>query len=89
MTFELRQNPAFAGRTPRPLEAMCHDRTPFITIVCECGFELHIHESSLAASRQFGAGLATRCHQCRELLTFPPGLLEDAFQEMRDEGWIA
>lgn len=86
MTFELVRNPAFEGRKPTPLQAACHDRTPFLTVRCSCGYELHLHESQL---EQVPAdyGIATSCHRCGELLDFEPGFFARAFQQLRDEGW--
>ena len=88
MSWELVENPAYAGKTPTPLEAACHDRTPFITVHCECGSDLHLHESQIAGMPA-DAEVATGCHGCSELLVFPPGYFQGAFQRLRDEGWIA
>jgi ribosomal protein S27E len=67
--------------------AECHDRTPFLTIRCRCGYELHQHESRVAAIPD-DAEIASRCLGCGELLVFPPGYFKEAFAELRREGWI-
>jgi hypothetical protein len=86
--FELLPNPAYAGKKPTPLVAECHDRTPFVTIVCDCGSALHQHESSVSHI-PVDAEIATRCPTCRKTMVFQPGFFADAFQALRDEGWVA
>jgi ribosomal protein S27E len=81
--WALMPNPNYAGK-PRLMEAACHDRTPFITVFCQCGNEMHIHESSIRPLVE----IAARCNGCGELLLFPPDYLPGAFQQLRDEGWI-
>jgi ribosomal protein S27E len=81
------ENPAFAGRKPTILQAACHDRSPFVTIRCRCGYELHQHESRVAMAPA-GAEIAMRCLGCGELLLFPPGFFAGAFATLRQEGWI-
>jgi ribosomal protein S27E len=83
----LAPNPVYAGKTPRILEAACHDRTPFLTIRCSCGNELHVHESQIEAIAA-ATEIAVRCISCGNPLVFPPGYLAAAFQQLRDEGWI-
>jgi hypothetical protein len=61
--FELVPNPAYAGKTPTPLKAECHDGSPFITIQCDCGVQLHQHESSVVAV-PVDAEIASRCPSC-------------------------
>lgn len=86
--MKLVPNPSYAGKTPRPLLAACHDRTPFLTAQCDCGYQLHLHESQLATLPDH-AIIETRCHACGGQLVFPPHFFEDAFQQLRDEGWLA
>lgn len=86
--FVLVENPAYAGKKPIPVEAACHDRTPFITVRCSCGYELHLHESQIERVPDH-AEIASRCHECGKPLIFPPGFFKAAFQELRDEGWVA
>jgi len=81
-------NPGYAGKTPRSLEAVCHDGTPFVTIRCRCGYELHQHESRTAKIPD-DAVVASRCLGCGEILMFPPGWFADAFAQLRREGWVA
>jgi hypothetical protein len=83
----LLDNPAFEGKTPRVLVAQCHDRTPFITIVCNCGGEMHLHESQTDPIPE-DAEIAAPCKTCGKPLVFPPGYFASAFQTMRDDGWI-
>jgi hypothetical protein len=87
MTWEIVDNPAYAGQTPRRLRAACHDRSPFLTIRCDCGFDMHLHETQLR-SLPADAVIGMPCKGCRELLTFTPGHLQGAFARMRDAGWI-
>jgi hypothetical protein len=84
--WEFAENPAFAGQEPRPLVADCHDGSPFLTVVCGCGYEMHIHETQIAGVPA-GATIATRCHDCGRLLSFG-GELPRAFAEMREAGWF-
>ena len=84
--WELQPNPAYTGK-PRILQAKCHDRTPFLTVVHGCGYELHFHEGQLAGMPK-GAEIASRCHRCGEVMVFPPGHFQDAFAQMREDGWI-
>lgn len=85
--FELVPNPAYAGMAPRPLEVACHDRTPFLTVRCaECLNDMHIHESQIEGVE---LGITTLCIECGELLAFPPRFFVDAFQTLRDQGWVA
>jgi hypothetical protein len=86
--FELVPNPAYAGKTPSPLKAECHDGSPFITIQCDCGVQLHQHESSVVAVPA-DAEIASRCPSCRKTLVFEPGFFARAFQQLRDQGWVA
>lgn len=88
MTWTFAENPAYAGQQPRPLQATCHDRSPFITIRCACGAALHLHETQLAAVPGDSA-IATACKACGQPLIFAPGELEQAFAQMRAAGWIA
>lgn len=81
-------NPAFAGQTPRPLTPACHDGSPFLTICCGCGFDMHLHETQVAAMPA-GTTIAMRCHGCHALLTFGGDELRRAFADMREAGWYA
>lgn len=47
MSWVFIDNPAFAGQAPRPLKAACHDGSPFLTIRCDCGTDMHLHESQI------------------------------------------
>jgi hypothetical protein len=81
-------NPAYAGQTPRIVEAVCHDRSPFVTVRCSCGSDMHLHESQTDGIPP-DAELATTCRTCAQTLVFPPGYFRAAFQRLRAEGWIA
>lgn len=81
------ENPAFAGQQPRPLQPACHDRSPFITVRCHCGAELHLHETQLAAVPGDTA-IGVVCKGCGEALVFEPGELQAGFARMRADGWI-
>jgi hypothetical protein len=86
VSFRLVPNPAFVG-SPRIIDAVCHDRTPFLTVHCSCGAEMHIHESQIAGLED--TTIASFCKGCRGLLEFPPGFIAGAFEQMRADGWIA
>lgn len=88
MTWAFVDNPAFAGQAPRPLRAACHDGSPFVTIRCDCGTEMHLHETQLRDD-QLVVAIATYCKGCGRLLRFAPGELAGAFAQMRADGWIA
>lgn len=85
---ELVPNRAYAGIKPQKIIAMCHDRTPFVTVRCQCGSEMHIHESFDPMAIADAMGAMAYCRSCREPLEFRPGFFKDAFQRMRDDGWI-
>jgi hypothetical protein len=82
------ENPAYAGRTPTVLKAACHDGSPFITISCWCGWDMHVHETQLA-KLPAKIEIHARCKGCYEFLTIPPGWLPGAFADLRLRGWIA
>jgi len=81
------ENPAYVDRIPEPLTVDCHDGSPFLTVRCFCGFDNHVHESSIIEVPPT-AGIATRCHGCRDILRFAPGEFHAAFAELRRRGWI-
>lgn len=87
MSWVFIDNPAFAGQAPRPLKAACHDGSPFLTIRCDCGTEMHLHETQVAATPS-AARVGTICKGCGRLLRFAPGELAGAFARMRELGWI-
>lgn len=86
MTWELVDNPVFYGRARGLLEPDCHDRSPFVTIQCACGFDNHVHESSIVEVPP-DRGIGSRCNGCQGILEFPPGVLHNAFAELRRRGW--
>lgn len=93
MAWTFFANPALAGQAPRPLKPACHDGSPFVTIRCDCGSDMHLHETQLAAATlhlasALDAAIVTRCTSCGEPLVFAPGELESAFDRMRADGWI-
>jgi hypothetical protein len=83
--IKIADNPEYAGKTPRPLKATCHDGTPFLTVVCAAGHENHVHESQLPPLPE---PISMRCAVCRRTIEFDGGEIEAAFQKMRDDGWI-
>lgn len=87
MSWTFIENPAYAGQQPRRLQAVCHDGSPFITIRCECGAVLHLHETQLLAVPADSATV-TACKGCGEPLVFEPGDLERGFAQLREAGWI-
>jgi hypothetical protein len=85
MTWKLVSNPNYAGIKPQIIEVICHDRTPFLTVGCDCGSLMHVHESQIAGIR---SAIATHCKGCEIPMLFPPLWFADAFQKLRDDGWI-
>jgi hypothetical protein len=85
MTFTIVDNPAFQGRTPRPLQVACHDGTPFLTIRCGCGQDMHMHESQLDAVPA-ATTIAVRCPSCRAIHALGDEV-RGAFADMRAAGW--
>jgi hypothetical protein len=86
MPWTIAPMPAYVRRAPRPLRAICHDGSPFVSIQCACHYQLHLHETQLDAID--ASEIGTYCHQCNELLVFPVAQLRDAFTQMRKDGWI-
>lgn len=86
MGYTIHENSAYAGKSPRLLTPSCHDRTPFITIRCDCRQEMHVHESQLAdvPTRKFG----TTCLRCLQIIVVTKPEMERAFAHMREQGWI-
>ena len=85
--FVLKENPAYAGVTPSKLGPACHDGTPFLTIECRCGTSQHIHEAQVRFVPT-DVEVTTDCPGCGEPLMFQAGFFPNAFQRMRDAGWI-
>jgi ribosomal protein S27E len=82
------ESPAYAGRRPSPLQAGCHDRSPFLTVACSrCGEQMHLHETQLSHVPT-SAEIGSRCKGCGELLVFPPGTFARGFAELRKRGWL-
>lgn len=86
--YEIADNPAFTGQTPRPLRSACHDGTPFITFRCSCGQYGHIHESQVHSDISEDAIVAVRCSSCMALDSISAFAIREAFQTLRDQGWI-
>lgn len=87
MTFELIPNPGYEGQTPRILRAACHDRTPFITVRCECGSDMHLHESQTSVVPADDA-VISRCLACGRMIVVQSSRFVEAFKQLREEGWI-
>lgn len=86
--YEIVDNPDFAGRQPRLLEASCHDGSPFVTFRCRCGELGHIHESQIQAAPR-GSLVVVRCAECEQSGDIRIEDIRQAFWEMRADGWIA
>lgn len=80
------ENERYTDLTPRLLEAECHDRSAFVTIACNCGEEMHVHETQIAGHEKVTIGAP--CKGCGETLLFPPGVLPASFADLRKRGWI-
>ena len=86
-TWQVVDNPAWQGRQPAALErSACHDGSHVLTVECDCGHQMHLHESQ--TRRYPRVSIAAICQGCGELLTFPPGFVSKAFADMRRQGWI-
>lgn len=86
MSWQLVDNEAYAGQTPRKLTGACHDGSPFVTIQCDaCHAYSHIHETQV---QDIDTRIGMRC-VCGTVLEFPVGCFERAFAEMRRQGWLA
>jgi hypothetical protein len=82
------ENPEFAGREPTPLEAVCHDGTPFLTFGCPlCSASNHLHESQIDGLPS-PVVLAIRCGSCRRRSELPVRFVRNAFARLRADGWI-
>lgn len=82
-------NPAYAGRTPEPLEPACHDRSPMLDVQCSaCNGVNHVHETQIATFPT-DATLGMRCQYCAHVNMFPIEGVRDGFAELRRRGWIA
>ena len=88
MTWNVVDNPAWAGRQPARLtESGCHDRSHLVTLQCACGEQMHLHETQW--QRAHGQPLAAPCHGCGQLLIILPKRLDRILAEERKHGWIA
>lgn len=87
MTIRIVPNPAYEGRKPTLLTPACHDGTPSLDVQCDCGHQMHVHESQIT-EYAFSVIIST-CHGCGEPLVFPSGFFPEAFGQMRADGWIA
>jgi hypothetical protein len=88
MPIEILPNPAFAGREPRLLQPVCHDRTPMLDYACGCGATSHMHESQLDGLTDL-ATILFRCHACGVREPIPVEQVRRAFADMRAAGWYA
>ena len=88
-THRLRDNPTYAGLTPKPLTPACHDGSHMIDIQCSaCGNIDHLHESVLTKIPK-DAIIGCRCQTCHHINPIEAGELRRGFAEMRKRGWIA
>ena len=68
MTLKLADNPDWSpemiDKARRgELKPSCHDKTPYIEVRCECGYQMHLHRSQIEHVPE-DAVLLTRCHEC-------------------------
>jgi ribosomal protein S27E len=88
MSWVVVPNPGYP-KTPRLIEAACHDRTPFLTVACPlCGNSNHLHESQVAAL-DLHQIIAVRCQSCQRYTDMRVSMVHATFAQMREEGWIA
>lgn len=81
------QNPGYEGE-PRIVKAVCHDRSPLLTIRCPwCQKDGHVHESQVAGVHP-ELIVEARCVQCGNVSEVEMKFLQQAFAEMRADGWI-
>jgi len=72
-------NPAWKGKKPQKAEILCHDKTPFITVKCDCGYMMHIHRSQIE-NVPFRI-IISSCHRCGGVLEFDKEWLLNAIKE--------
>jgi len=72
-------NPALKGIDSTKLVPICHNGTPFLTIQCGCGYQMHIHRSQI--DRKQAEIIISQCHACGELLEFNRKWLLTAINE--------
>jgi hypothetical protein len=73
-------NPAWEGRRPDVAGIGCHDRTPFMTIRCSCGSEMHFHISQIERLADEDEALVL-CRGCGEPLMFNVGMMKGKIRE--------
>lgn len=73
-------NPAWEGRTPDPSRIACHDRTPFMTLLCSCGQEMHFHITQIAHVPDEDE-IGSLCHGCGDPLLFNAGMMKGKIRE--------
>jgi hypothetical protein len=78
-SWKLVPNPNLKGVDPSKLQPICHDKTPFLTIQCSCGYQMHIHLSQIENIPQ--EMIISRCHNCNQLLFFEKKWLLEAIQK--------
>jgi len=71
-------NPALRGKDPAKLKPICHDRTPFLTIQCSCGYQMHIHQSQIENIP--AETIISICHRCGDVLEFSKKWLLNAIK---------
>lgn len=76
-------NPAWAGKRPKAGGEFCHDGTPFLTISCDCGNFMHLHEGQLPPDDD--AILVARCPVCGGVHELRVRELRDAIRQAWEE----
>lgn len=88
MSWDIVENPSYDGMIPKKLgKSLCHDGSPFLTVECPCGEQMHMHESAVLGYDHDTIGSC--CRACGNLMMFEPGTFSTAFAEMRRRGWLA
>ena len=86
---EFKDNPSYAGMTPRPLTPGCHDGSHMMDVECSACHNIdHLHESVLATIPR-DAVIGARCQGCGHVNILEASYVRAGFAEMRKRGWIA
>ena len=78
-------NPGYTGK-PWHMVAVCHDRSPFTSVVCNCGNQMHLHETQIVGvpdDAETRAATTAASRWCSR-----PATSRKRLQQMRDDGWI-
>lgn len=81
--WTLKPNPNFPAEHG-DIRAACHDGSPFLTIACSCGAEMHLHETQITGMQPRDE-LMTACKSagCGKPMLLGGKFLLDAFEDVK------